>query len=115
MRFKGKNLSLALIWIGVLLVVLMGVKQLLPQQLRVVDMRRAIQAPATSLARSKWSESQQKEWIARYTALLPHVIQDYAKAHRVTIVSTQVLAVNNDADITDALIAETLRRLKHEP
>lgn len=114
MRFERKHLSVALLSIGILIVALLCGQKRLPEHLLVVDMRRVVQMPAASLARSKLSSARQNELMSRYTALLPRVIQAYSKTHRATIVSAQVLASQNDLDITDAIIAETIRRLKHE-
>jgi len=111
MRFKREMVCLSLFSVALLF----GLHTFNSKPILVLDMRRAIELPAAHLAHSTLSASQQQKLMARYTALLPHVIQTYAKTHRALIVSAQVLAGKNDSDITDVLVKETLRRIQHEP
>ena len=80
----------------------------------VLDMQRAIQEPAERLAHSTLSETMQQKAIKRYTDVLPEVIRKYATAHHATIISAQVLSSHNHTDITQAIILQTLSRIKHE-
>lgn len=80
----------------------------------VVDLARAIQEPALRLAHSKLSGDEQGKLIARFTKLLPEVIEAYAASHSCTVVGAHVLASPNHLDITPLMIKETIQRLKHE-
>lgn len=83
-------------------------------RLVVIDMKRAIHEPAEKLAHSKLSSLEQEKLIARYTKCLPDVIHVYAASHHVTVLSAAVLESNNQLDITNLMIQQTIQRLKHE-
>lgn len=83
-------------------------------QLKVVDMTRAIQATSMMLARSKLSKEMQLKIMERYANVLPSVIKEYAQQHGVTIISAAVLASQNKIDVTGDVMDLTIARIKHE-
>lgn len=78
----------------------------------VVDMTRAIQAPAQQIAKTKLSAARQANLMAQFTKMLPIVIDDYAKRHHVMVVSGRVLSHSNSLDVTQQVIEQTIKRLK---
>lgn len=102
--------------IGMLTVALLGFITLMrkEQSIVVIDIPRAIQETALNLAHSKISESTQKKVMARFSKMLPEVIDAYAKSHRKTVINARVLSSQNASDITQEMIEETVKRLKHE-
>lgn len=78
----------------------------------VVDVVRAVHVPSQMLARSKLSKDKQAALIARFTTLLPEVINDYGKAHHVTVVGATVFISQSHDDITNTIIQKTFARLK---
>jgi len=83
-------------------------------RLVVVDMVRAIQVPASMLARSTMPDEKQAKLIARFSTLLPQVIKAYGEAHHVTVVGAHVLVSQGRVDITNTIIQQTLFRLKSD-
>ena len=109
----SRGVWVSCISMGVLLVafiLLLGVTR----KFAVVDMTRAIQEPAARIAHSKLSKASQGSLMARYTRLLPEVIEAYGASHRITVISAHVLSNHNTLDITPEIIEKTIQRLKHE-
>lgn len=79
----------------------------------VVDITRAIQEPSRLFAASKLNKEAQQKAMRAYSNLLPKVIEDYEKTHRLTIISAYVLAGHNRVDITNEITALTIARMKH--
>ena len=78
----------------------------------VIDMKRAIERPATMLAHSQFSKEKQTALMERYGLILPKVIQNYGNRHHVLMLSASVLVSDKKIDITDQIISLTLERLK---
>ena len=85
-----------------------------PTHLVVVDMTRAIQKPSVILAHSKLTSETQLKIMERFSKMLPHIIKEYAKTHRVTVISASVLASHNTLDVTDEVVDMTITRMKHD-
>lgn len=118
LRIMELNMRIDSQWIltscGIMMFVTFLVLTIRQPKLVVVDMTRVIELPAARLAHSTMPASKQAQLMTRFTKCLPDVIEQYAKAHHVTVISGKVLARENSLDVTRNIIELTLLRLKHE-
>lgn len=97
-----------------MVIALLSLTVLYQPRLVAVDMVYVIQRPSEMLSRSTMGKKAQQNLMQRYAALLPKVIADYGKRHRVTIVSGKILVSQSNNDISNIIIEQTLSRLKHD-
>lgn len=109
----SEKLSIKVVWFALITALIWMLSQkLIP--FVVVDINRAVQEPSRMLAHTKLDKDAQLKAMRMYSSLLPKVIDEYGKKHRVTIIGASVLASHNEIDVTHKIISLTITRMKHE-
>lgn len=93
---------------------ILSVKSLCDKKLVVVDVKRAVEVTAVMLSKTSLAPSSQTALMKKFSQQLPYAIEEYAKAHRVTVINAQVFVSQNTFDITSSVIKKTLSKVRHE-
>lgn len=98
------------------MIIVLGWLVLMPQKSTVafIDLQRALSRPATMLSKTSLDKEVQKKILKQYASRLSSVIHDYGKKNNLTIVSSQLLTNNGGQDITDQIVAITLKKVRED-
>ena len=96
------------------LMLIISMHYLAKPKLVVVDIKRAVEVAAQTLARSQLSSSAQKDFMQKFGEALPLAIASFASKHQVTVVSAHVLISQNNTDITANIITNAMDEVRHE-
>lgn len=106
-----KKVSIAILFVAVVLGAAFVLK---PQEQRIafIDMQRALATPAKLIAKTSLHKEVQQRILKRYASELSSVIKAYGKEKNLTIVSGILLTNQGGLDITDAIVAITLKKVR---
>lgn len=79
----------------------------------VINLHEIMAKPAMALAKSRYSEAEQKTIMKQYARLLKPVIERYAHDHHQSVINAQVIADGAQTEITDDIVNLTLEAVKH--
>ncbi len=98
------------------MIIVIGWLVLIPHKTNVafIDLQRALSRPASMLSKTSLEKKTQQKILKQYASRLSSVIHDYGKTNNLTIVSGQLLTNNGGQDITDQIVAITLKKVRED-
>ena len=110
---KGMLKDYAGLLLGTIALII-SIKSLCDQKLVVVDVRRAIEVTAVMLSKTSLAPGEQARVMRKFSQKLPNSIEEYANAHKVTVINAPVFVSKNTFDITSRIVKTTLSEVRYE-